>query len=29
MFIAQELRKTNIAEYILYMWQVDKSEEYK
>ena len=23
MFIAQELRKTNIAEYILYMWQVE------
>ena len=23
MFIAQELRKTNIAEYLLYMWQVE------
>ena len=23
MFIAQELRKKNIAEYILYMWQVE------
>ncbi|MDP2888097.1 MAG: DUF4924 family protein, partial [Bacteroidota bacterium] len=23
MLIAQELRKTNIAEYILYMWQVE------
>ncbi len=24
MFIAQELRKTNIAEYILYMWQIEE-----
>ena len=23
MFIAQELRKKNIAEYLLYMWQVE------
>ena len=23
MFIAQELRKSNIAEYLLYMWQVE------
>ena len=23
MFVAQELRKTNIAEYLLYMWQVE------
>ena len=23
MFIANELRKTNIAEYLLYMWQVE------
>ena len=23
MFIAQELRKNNIAEYLLYMWQVE------
>ncbi len=23
MFISQELRKTNIAEYLLYMWQVE------
>ena len=23
MFIAQELRKTNIAEYLLYMWQIE------
>ena len=23
MFIAQELRKTSIAEYLLYMWQVE------
>ena len=23
MYIAQELRKKNIAEYILYMWQVE------
>ncbi len=25
MFIARELRKTNIAEYILYMWQIEDS----
>ena len=25
MFIAQELRKTNIAEYLLYMWQVEET----
>jgi hypothetical protein len=25
MLIAQELRKTNIAEYILYMWQIEDS----
>ena len=23
MFVAQELRKTNIAEYLLYMWQIE------
>ena len=23
MFISQELRKSNIAEYLLYMWQVE------
>ena len=23
MFISQQLRKTNIAEYILYMWQIE------
>ena len=23
MFIARNLRKTNIAEYLLYMWQVE------
>ena len=23
MFIANELRKTNIAEYLLYMWQIE------
>ena len=23
MFVAQELRKKNIAEYLLYMWQVE------
>lgn len=23
MFISQELRKKNIAEYLLYMWQVE------
>ena len=23
MFISQELRKTNIAEYLLYMWQAE------
>ena len=23
MYIAQELRKKNIAEYLLYMWQVE------
>jgi hypothetical protein len=23
MFIAQELRKSNIAEYLLYMWQIE------
>ena len=23
MFIAQDLRKSNIAEYLLYMWQVE------
>ena len=25
MLIARELRKTNIAEYILYMWQIEDS----
>ena len=23
MFVAQELRKSNIAEYLLYMWQIE------
>ena len=23
MFVAQELRKKNIAEYLLYMWQIE------
>ena len=23
MFVAQELRKTSIAEYLLYMWQIE------